>query len=53
MGDILAYVWKYTYLLQDSNPNGLGKWYLNKGIDLMYSTTKRRKAVEGVTISVR
>lgn len=53
MSDILVYVWKYSYLLQDSNLTGLGKWYSNKGIDLIYSTTKKRKADEGVTISVR
>lgn len=53
MSDILAYVWKYSYLLQDKNPIGFGRWCSGKGIDLIEVTVKRIKVDEAVTISVR
>ncbi|KAI7904493.1 uncharacterized protein BX663DRAFT_430986 [Cokeromyces recurvatus] len=53
MNDILSYVWKYSYLLQDKNPIGFGKWCSGKDIDLMHGTTKRKKGVDGRTILVR
>lgn len=53
MGDILAYVWKYSYLLEDKNPTGFGRWCSGKGIDLIGATVKRKKIDTEVTVSVR
>lgn len=52
MGDILACVCKYSYLLQDKNPLGFGRWCAGKEIDLPGATVKRKKN-DIVAISVR
>ncbi|CAO3682609.1 unnamed protein product [Rhizopus stolonifer] len=53
MNDVLTYVWKYSYLLQDKSSVSFGRWCSGKDIDLIRTTTKRRKIDEGNTISVR
>lgn len=53
MNNVLAYVWKYSCLLQDKSSVGFGRWCSGKDIDLMRTTTKRQKVDERATISVR
>lgn len=53
MGDILAYVWKYSYLLEDKNPAGFSRWCSGKGIDFLGATVKRKKVDAAVSVSVR
>ncbi|KAI9478429.1 MAG: hypothetical protein EXX96DRAFT_484554 [Benjaminiella poitrasii] len=46
MGDILAYIWRYSYLLQDKNPIGFGRWFSGKEVDLIRVTVKGKKLIQ-------
>lgn len=51
--DVLTYVWKYSYLVQDKISVDVGRWCSRKDIDLTHTTIKRKKVDERTTISVR
>ncbi|KAI7869827.1 uncharacterized protein EV154DRAFT_431864, partial [Mucor mucedo] len=50
---ILSFVWRYSFLLQDSNSIGFGKWCGARDLDFIKVRTRRTKDGEGANVSVK
>ncbi|KAI7871400.1 uncharacterized protein EV154DRAFT_570609 [Mucor mucedo] len=53
MNDVLAFVWRHSFLLQDTNSIGFGKWCGTRDIDFIKAKTRRTRDGEGANVSVR